>query len=113
MSARAVRRPTVPAATASNARGRSLGALRTAAIDRQQPDRQRDPTSRPWPENWLFADSETACRRPATIMSLLARAKANAHELLAWLDDVPERLPTTKDSSIETLLPHRWQRAGK
>lgn len=60
-------------------------------------------------KNWLFAGSETAGRRAAAIMSLLATAKANGHEPHAWLTDVLTRLPTTLDRDIETLLPHRWQ----
>lgn len=63
-------------------------------------------------KNWLFAGSETAGQRAATIMSLLATAKANGNDPHAWLTDVLTRLPTTKDRDIETLLPHRWQPAG-
>jgi hypothetical protein len=62
-------------------------------------------------KNWLFAGSETAGRRAAAIMSLLATAKANGREPHAWLSDVLERLPTTKDRDIEQLLPHRWETA--
>lgn len=63
-------------------------------------------------KNWLFAGSEAAGRRAAAIMSLLATAKANGHEPHAWLSDVLERLPTTLDRNIGTLLPHRWINAG-
>ena len=56
-------------------------------------------------KNWLFAGSETAARRAAAIMSLLATAKANGLEPHAWLTDVLTRLPTTKDRDIESLLP--------
>jgi transposase len=56
-------------------------------------------------KNWLFAGSETAGRRAAAIMSLLATAKANGIEPHAWLTDVLTRLPTTKDRDIATLLP--------
>ena len=56
-------------------------------------------------KNWLFAGSETAGRRAAAIMSLLATAKANGIEPHAWLTDVLTRLPTTKDRDINTLLP--------
>lgn len=62
-------------------------------------------------KNWLFAGSETAGRRAAAIMSLLATAKANGREPHAWLSDVLERLPTTKDRDIGSLLPHRWSAA--
>lgn len=41
-------------------------------------------------------------------MSLLASAKANGHDPHAWLRDVLTRLPTTLNSRIGELLPHRW-----
>jgi transposase len=56
-------------------------------------------------KNWLFAGSETAGRRAAAIMSLLATAKAHGLEPQAWLTDVLTRLPTTLDRDIDTLLP--------
>ena len=56
-------------------------------------------------KNWLFAGSETAGKRAAAIMSLLATAKANGIEPHAWLTDVLTRLPTTKDRDIDNLLP--------
>ena len=59
-------------------------------------------------KNWLFAGSETAGKRAAAIMSLLATAKANGHEPHAWLTDVLTRLPSTLDRDIDSLLPHRW-----
>ena len=60
-------------------------------------------------KNGLFAGSETAGKRAAAIMSLLATAKANGHEPHAWLTDVLIRLPTALDRDIKSLLPHRWQ----
>ena len=63
-------------------------------------------------KNWLFAGSESAGRRAAAIMSLLATAKANGQDPHAWLTDVLTRLPTTLDRDLDTLLPHRWQPAG-
>ncbi len=59
-------------------------------------------------KNWLFVGSESAGRRAAAIMSLLATAKANGHEPHAWLLDVLTRLPTTLNRNIGQLLPHRW-----
>jgi len=56
-------------------------------------------------KNWLFAGSETAARRAAAIMSLIATAKANGLEPHAWLTNVLTRLPTTKDRYIDSLLP--------
>jgi transposase len=63
-------------------------------------------------KNWLFAGSGPAGRRACAIMSLLATAKANGHDPHAWLSDVLERLPVTRNSDIATLLPHSWQPAG-
>lgn len=59
-------------------------------------------------KNWLFVGSESAGRRAAAVMSLLATAKANGHEPHAWLLDVLTRLPTTLNRDIAGLLPHRW-----
>ena len=59
-------------------------------------------------KNWLFAGSETAARRAAAIMSLIATAKANGLEPHAWLTDTLTRLPTTKDRDIASLLPLAW-----
>ncbi|WP_147654203.1 IS66 family transposase [Vulcaniibacterium gelatinicum] len=56
-------------------------------------------------KNWLFAGSETAGKRAAAIMSLLATAKANGLDPHAWLTDVLTRLPTTLDRDLDTLLP--------
>jgi transposase len=63
-------------------------------------------------KNWLFAGSETAGRRAAAIMSLLATAKANGHDPHAWLSDVLTRLPTTRDRDIGALLPQIWTPIG-
>ena len=60
-------------------------------------------------KNWLFAGSQTAGKRAAAIMSLLATAKANDIEPHAWLTDVLTRLPTTLDRDIDTLLPMNWK----
>ena len=46
-------------------------------------------------KNWLFAGSESAGRRAAVIMGLLATAKASGHAPHAWLSDVLTGLPTT------------------
>ena len=64
-----------------------------------------------WRKNWLFAGSETAGKRAAAIMSLLATAKANGIEPHAWLTDVLTRLPTTLDRDIGDLLPNTWKPA--
>lgn len=56
-------------------------------------------------KNWLFIGSESAGKRTAVIMSLLATAKANGLNPAIWLTDTLQRLPTTKDKDINTLLP--------
>jgi transposase len=63
-------------------------------------------------KNWLFAGSEPAGKRAAAIMSLIATAKACGHDPHAWLSDVLERLPTTLDRDIATLLPQNWKASG-
>ena len=59
-------------------------------------------------KNWLFAGSERAGQRAAAIMSLIATAKANDIEPLAYLKDVLTRLPTHKDAAIDALLPQAF-----
>ena len=56
-------------------------------------------------KNWLFAGSESAGRRAAATMSLIATAKANGIEFHAWLTEVLTHLPTTRDHDIDSLLP--------
>ena len=60
-------------------------------------------------KNWLFTGSETAGKRAAAIMSLIATAKANGLNPHAWLTDVLTRLPTTLDRDIDSLLPMNWK----
>jgi hypothetical protein len=56
-------------------------------------------------KNWLFAGSERAGCRAAAIQSLLATAKLNGLEPLAWLTTTLEKLPTWPNSRIDELLP--------
>jgi hypothetical protein len=56
-------------------------------------------------KNWLFIVSESAGKRTAVMMSLLATAKANGLNPAIWLTDTLQRLPTTKNKDINTLLP--------
>ena len=58
-------------------------------------------------KNWLFVGAERAGHRAAAIMGLLATAKANGLDPHAWLTDTLDRLPTTLDRDIDTLLPLR------
>ncbi len=66
---------------------------------------------RPWAlgrKNWLFAGSKRSGQRAANVMSLIQSAKINGLDPQAYLRDVLERLPTTKYSDIDSLLPHNW-----
>jgi len=58
-------------------------------------------------KNWLFTGSERAGQRAAAIQSLLATAKLNGLEPLAWLRDTLEKLPAWPNSRIDELLPLR------
>jgi transposase len=58
-------------------------------------------------KNWLFTGSERAGQRAAAIQSLLATAKLNGLEPLAWLRDTLEKLPSWPNSRIDELLPLR------
>lgn len=58
-------------------------------------------------KNWLFAGSVRAGKQAAAIQSLLATAKANGIEPLAWLKTTLEKLPTHPNSRIDELLPLR------
>ena len=40
--------------------------------------------------------------------SLIETAKAHGHNPQAYLADILERLPTTKDRDIDSLLPMYW-----
>lgn len=69
---------------------------------------------RPWAmgrKNWLFAGSELAGQRAATVMSLVQSAKLHGHDPWAYLKDVLERLPMHPNHRIDELLPHRWRTA--
>ena len=66
---------------------------------------------RPWAlgrKNWLFAGSKRSGQRAASVMSLIQSAKINGLDPQAYLRDVLERLPSTKYSGIDGLLPHNW-----
>ena len=56
-------------------------------------------------KNWLFAGSERAGRRAAAIQSLFATAKLNGLDPMRWLTDTLEKLPTCRNSEIDSLLP--------
>ncbi|MHB8354753.1 MAG: IS66 family transposase [Burkholderiales bacterium] len=58
-------------------------------------------------KNWMFAGSESAGKRAANIQSLLATAKANGLDPMAWLIDTLEKLPAMLNKNIDELLPFK------
>jgi hypothetical protein len=57
-------------------------------------------------KNWLFVGSESAGRRAAQHMSLIASCKDNRVEPFAYLRDIFTQLPL--GAGLETLLPDVW-----
>jgi hypothetical protein len=62
-------------------------------------------------KNSLFAGSDGGARHWAIVASLIATAKLNGVEPLAWLTDVLERVVSgrTKARELERLLPWAWK----
>jgi hypothetical protein len=62
-------------------------------------------------KNALFAGSDGGARHWAIVASLVATAKLNGVEPLAWLTDVLERMVSgrTKAHALERLLPWAWR----
>ena len=62
-------------------------------------------------KNSLFAGSNGGARHWAVVASLVATAKLNEVEPLAWLTDVLERMVSgrTRANELEQLLPWSWQ----
>src|SRR4051794_24962333 len=62
-------------------------------------------------KNALFAGSDGGARHWAMVASLVATAKLNGVEPLAWLTDVLERMVSgrTKAHELERLLPWNWK----
>jgi transposase len=62
-------------------------------------------------KNALFAGSDGGARHWAIVASLMATAKLNGVEPLAWLTDVLERMVSgrTKAHELERLLPWNWK----
>lgn len=59
-------------------------------------------------KNYLFAGSHEGAERAALIYSFMSCCKMNQVEPFAWLRDTLSRLPDTKISRIEELLPNKW-----
>ncbi len=70
---------------------------------------------RPWAmgrKAWLFAGSELAGKRAATVMSLVQSARLNGHDPWQYLKDVLDRLLEHPQHRIGELLPHHWTPAA-
>jgi transposase len=61
-------------------------------------------------KNALFAGSDGGAGHWAIAMTLMATAKVNGVEPMAWLTDVLERIVSgrTKSTGLESLLPWNW-----
>lgn len=55
--------------------------------------------------SWLFAGPLRSGQRVGIIINVNQCTKLNGHEPYAYLENVPERLPTQKTSQIHELLP--------
>jgi transposase len=56
-------------------------------------------------KNWLFAGSHIAAQRGGVIYSLFATCQLNGIDRHKWLLDVLQKLPDTKQSELDALLP--------
>ena len=59
-------------------------------------------------KSWLFAGSERGADRAAAMTTLIATAKLNDIDPLAWLADVLARIADTPQSRLPDLLPWNW-----
>jgi transposase len=59
-------------------------------------------------KNWLFLGSPRGGQVAATVFSLIQTCKELEINPEAYLKDVLTRLPTTKQTDIDTLLPHNY-----
>jgi transposase len=57
---------------------------------------------------WLFAGSERGAERAAAMTTLIATAKLNDVDPLAWLADALARIAGTPQSRLPELLPWNW-----
>lgn len=63
-------------------------------------------------KNWLFAGSEKGGEACAIATSLVETAKAHGHDPQAYLANILERLPSTLNRDIDSLLPMAWEPAA-
>ena len=60
-------------------------------------------------KSWLFAGSERGAARAAAMTTLIATAKLNDVDPLAWLADVLARIAGMPQSRLAELLPWQWK----
>jgi len=64
-------------------------------------------------KNWLFAGSEAGGRWAAVAYTLIESAKRCGANVWEYLRDVIERIPTTRLSQLQDLLPDHWLKARR
>jgi transposase len=64
-------------------------------------------------KSWLFAGSDRGAARAAAMTTLIATAKLNDIDPLAWLADVLARIAGTPQSRLAELLPWEWKRLNQ
>jgi transposase len=64
-------------------------------------------------KSWLFAGSERGADRAAAMTTLVATAKLNDVDPLAWLADVLARIAGMPQNRLPELLPWNWHSATK
>jgi transposase len=63
-------------------------------------------------KSWLFAGSERGADRAAAMTTLIATAKLNDIDPLAWLADVLARIAEIPQARLPELLPWNWRQAN-
>jgi transposase len=63
-------------------------------------------------KSWLFAGSDRGADRAAAVTALIATAKLNDVDPLAWLADVLARIADMPQSRLPELLPWQWKASG-
>jgi transposase len=64
-------------------------------------------------KSWLFAGSERGAERAAAMTTLIASAKLNDIDPLAWLADVLARIAGMSQSRLSELLPWEWKKLDR
>lgn len=59
-------------------------------------------------KNWLFFQTETGGQTAATLYTLTSTCKRLCIDVYAYLNDVFQRLPSTRPEELEQLLPDIW-----